>query len=384
MRISKLMPSAVMVAGALALAGCGGGSSTTPAATTPQVTPTPPTPPTPPASPASATVGLDGKRLAAGSVDRVIKIPATGAETKIEDVYFTCTGTEACVITIPAGESVFEVSYTGGTLTASASKAPPKVAEAPEGEHWLSDRNLVSGLAADGGGIELETATGLKATVRKGMRDPVSGNMLTLNNDRGRSDTDFLIWGVWEEPPAPGSGTAGKTTRKILWAGSQPYRVDPPSTGKATYNCAGTCSGKAHGLYSLNGGAWTVWTGGNPELTADFGKGTVSGKIDLSTPIGTSAHEANRINLKETAIGTSFSGSATIHTSGSGGAGAPSSGTWEGGFFGPSDGSPTGIAGGFNVTRPAADANPNSATRNTAAVHSLSITGGFGATQETN
>ena len=146
----RFIPVATLV-GALALAACGGGSDTPAAATVP---PMPEGMEDKPETPAAggATVGLDGKRLAAGNVDRVIRIPATGKETKIGDVYFTCAeGPEDCVITIPAGESVHTVSYTGGTLTASATKAPPTAADSPETGNWLSASSLVGALDADGG-----------------------------------------------------------------------------------------------------------------------------------------------------------------------------------------------------------------------------------------
>jgi len=299
-----------------------------------------------------------------------------------------------------------QVSYTGGTLAASLADPdapkPPTVAAQPDSDSWLSDKNLVAGvIAGDDGGITLQTDTGLKVTADKAGEITIAGNKLTLDHNRPLKSadadkyTDYLVWGIWEQPPAAGSGTAGKTMRKQLWAGSQPYAVAPPTVGTAKYggdpsNSADDATGaNTHGKFKLGSGSWKEW-GGKTELTADFGKGTVGGHIIVHTTALSGAESdndkpgkgADRIVLKPTQIGSTFSGSATIRTIGSG-ANAPSSGTWEGGLYGPSDGTPTGIAGGFNANRPAVAAAKTyvPGVNNKVAVEALSINGAFGATE---
>ena len=190
------------------------------------------------------------------------------------------------------------------------------------------------------------------------------------------------MWGAWEEP-----GVDGATAKHHqVWTGSTPYSGKPASTlggddGIATYAGA---DGDVHGFFKgLGSGSWREWTG-TPTLTANFRKGRISGSIvpTTTTLLGTDDSNANigatSISLKETAIGATFNGSASITTHGTGG-GANSSGSWEGGFFGAGSGLPTGAAGSFNVRRPAANGKGTlSATGPQSPVKELVINGAFG------
>ena len=400
MRISKVTLSALTVAGALALAGCGGGGDSMDdmdmddekddEVVVEEKT--------------AATVGLDGKRLAAGSVDRVIKIPATGEETKVDDVYFTCAvGTEACVITIPAGESVFEVSYTGGTLTASATKKAPTVADAPETGNWLSAASIVGAIPADGDDAVTSpdslslTIGGVKRTIvanpdTAGARQTTPDDkvdQLILRHDRGsQADGDFIVWGSWMEPV---EGTGSDKPRQV-WGGSVPYKGTPPKTaGGATNKAIYVAADGVHGF--SNGTPWTS----DVRMEADFDDQTVKGAIGegltatVTTPTGPvdldgTANDFFSITLKQTGIGSTMSGSVTVAGDNDatidGQKNAPSSGTWKAGFFGAeSAGSttPGGIAGEFSVTRPKAGRTPTTATDPHKRVGALSISGAFGA-----
>lgn len=342
-----------------------------------------------------ATAGLDGKRLAAGNVDRVIRIPATGKETKIEDVYFTCAeGPEDCVITIPAGESVHTVSYTGGTLTASATKAPPETSDPPETGNWLSASSLVGALDADGGAYGI-TVGGVKvnlgvanAVTDKVVRGATAANLdpkvtsLTLehNRDDDGTDRDFLVWGVWQEPV---EGTAPSKPRSVA-GGSMPYTGTFPASGDnitdgvATYAEENVFHGFVNGTYFMT----------DVRLTADFGDKTISGTIgnintDAAAEDADLGADINSISLKNTGIGASMSGSATIVGSGAesteGAKLAPSRGTWKAGFYGPASGAPTGIAGEVSVTRPAAGKTLPTAVNPHSRVTAVTVNGAFGA-----
>ena len=405
----RFIPVATLV-GALALAGCGGGSDTPAAATVPSMPEgmddKSETSGADTTAAGGATAGLDGKRLAAGNVDRVIRIPATGKETKIEDVYFTCAeGPEDCVITIPAGESVHTVSYTGGTLTASATKAPPETSDPPETGNWLSASSLVGALDADGDAYGIKVGN-VNVNIEPADADDVSsanpagsvafGDVdddahgdpkvtgLRLYDNRTPNNRDFLVWGVWKEPVA---GSAPDKPHQVS-GGSMAHGKPTRTIGSATYT--GTALGHVTGITGV-----TEWDG-TASLTADFEDQLISGSIAPTT--AELLAEIASIELGNASIDASLSGTATIRGLGAPrnrdtGFGnlddrsaftrnAPSSGTWTGAFYGPTSGDPTGVAGSFSVKRDKAPQSSGAAHAPGTwhdAVGALSVSGAFGA-----
>ena len=434
----RFIPVATLV-GALALAGCGGGSDTPAAATVPPMPEgmedKPETSGADTTAAGGATVELGARITNATSQDRRIRIPATGEEVLVSGNYFTCTGDEACVITIPAGESVFEASYTGGTLTASATKKPPEAPAQPESENWLSGPSLVGSVPADGGNSLVVTVNNVKRTFAANrvagsaagegpLTDGLAGTgiaQLWLHHDRvrnddatdaaagtsrDRNDSDFLVWGAWIDAATP---TATSPKPEHTFGGSAPHGAPTRAAGTATYRG----SDVVRGFFKDGSGSWTAWTG-DARLVANFGTQKISGAIaggfnaenaatDPGAITGAAAGGAiqpgapfHAVILGSADIGASMSGKATIR--GLGGEterndtidtnytrNAPSSGTWAGAFFGPTTGDPTGVAGSFSAKRPAAKASTGNSQvpgKWHEAVGDLEVTGAFGVPAE--
>ena len=401
MRISKFMLPAVTVAGALALAGCGGGSDST--ETVPPVVP----PVVPPAdtggykdiTPTGADVDVNTGGLSAG------RIAAGGAQTiPRSNVTITCTGTEDCAYRVTASGNI-EVS---GQATASIPVAPEPAAPQAAG-HWLTASNLVGAIPNDAdagarnsipvvaGGIKRTvTANGQGDTatptfIANAQHGDAKVSSLILRHDRGApadngaADGNFLVWGVWLEPV---QGTGSDIPRSVS-GGSLAYKGTFPTSGAnvATNGTARYVGDNGfHGF--VNGTAWTS----DVRLTADFNDKTISGIVGnlgdgtaaaaTDSTVGTASF--NSITLKQTGIGATMSGSAVIvgaddtisHTTDQI---APSSGTWKAGFFGPASDAPSDIAGELSVTRPAAGATSSTALNPHERVTKLSIVGAFGA-----
>ena len=155
MRISKFMLPAVTVAGALALAGCGGGSST-PAGTTAPETPATPSTPATPAAPAANTLTLPGNGFldwSNQSTPGPIRIAAGQVYQAGGGAWFQCpTGGATCVIQTGTGRAT-TVTYTGGALTVHPSDPRPvagTTARSAEDTDPLSDKNLLASVLANG------------------------------------------------------------------------------------------------------------------------------------------------------------------------------------------------------------------------------------------
>ena len=323
---------------------------------------------------------------------------AGGGGTSLE---ITCDEGQAsgCLWRIRNGE----VEVIGDHEAKRIDPVVPQVSNA-ENDNWLSSKNIVGGVDIDGGvEISLETTAGAAVDLTVATEETINGNRIILDHDRGDvdgGDQDFLVWGAWQEPAPPGSGTSGKPTHKQVWGGSRPRTAAPPTAGSATYLSG---DNNVHGFYKDGSGSWTTWSG-DARLVANFTQGTISGAIaggfnaEGSDPTsgainaGAVANVFHSISLKPTAIGATMSGSVTIQGSETEGnianptsRNAPSSGSWEAGFFGPASESPTGIAGAFNAKRPAAIASSGSSQvpgKFHSAVGNLEVNGAFGAARQ--
>jgi len=403
MKISRFLLPAVTLAGALALAGCGGDGDPMEEMDDMEM------------SDADADADADGDadmdddKTDMGDGSKSLRLPdgtsinwaavgrggpieiAAGSTRVLDGVYFTCSPDGAdCTINAGSGERI-SITYTGGTLTPSETDPTvmvPKTSQAGS-DHWLSAANIVAAVPADGTANLSVTIGNVKHQIAALKSTPSSAgsgtpdakvDKLTLRHDRAdATDPDFLVWGTWEEPAAPGVGN--KPKHHQVWGGSKVYDVTPSTQLEtATY----AHPGGAHGFYKRGSGSWTHWVG-DPTLTANFGKGVISGMITPTTAgvtqagTGVNVGGVASIKLGETAIGSTMSGSVTL-TGGASVENAPSSGSWEAGFFGSTSEAPTGIAGGFNAERKAAAMKMGAPNVAHGAVGSFHINGAFAAT----
>jgi len=97
----RFIPAMALLAGALALVGCGGGNGVAPSSKEEMKTGTETETET---EPKALTETLPtGGSVGYSTVPRKISVASDGTPKKVGNVYFTCSGDEACVINIPAG-----------------------------------------------------------------------------------------------------------------------------------------------------------------------------------------------------------------------------------------------------------------------------------------
>ena len=402
MRISKFMLPALTVAGALALAGCGGSDSM---------------PDTGAGAGAGAGAGTGAGAGASGFTDATLPASASGiryntdnqpiiqlaagkdAAVGSSNVSVSCpaTATAGCRYRVTASNGI---EVTGGaTVVLTATIGVPAPSAAPASGNWLSASNLVGALNAAGteyaitvGGVKqtITVSSGAADVADSVHGDPkVTGLKLRHNRALARSGgRDFLVWGVWKEPVA---GAAPDKPHQVS-GGSISHGKPTRTIGTATYT--GNALGHVTGITGISDWAGTA------SLTADFEDQTIDGSITPTTQA--LLDEITSIQLGDASIDASLSGKATIRglgaprtrTLGFGTLGtgpgdrgpftrnAPSDGTWAGAFYGPTTGDPTGVAGSFSVKR---DKAPQSSGTAHAPgtwhdpVGALSISGAFGA-----
>ena len=402
MRISKFMLPAVTLAGALALAGCGGESSTPasdpggngdreegdmmpPAGGNSQLTEL--------KLPATANFGRTNQNRNQGS------IPA-GDHLDIGNVRVSCpTGTTPCNYEVRGGKIY---ANNGAMADEATPPAAPRVESEGGGNDWLSDASLIRAVKSGGtveilrNGVEYvlppipADAVGVETNVAFNSDDTVQASggatrsivvdagggletELRLSHTRGRSLTDvdrdrdrglpgdYLVFGAWETRTAAkdDDDTEGDDTRAAatdpvtgsVWAGTI-RRTDRAAWGIGTARY----EGKAFGHYKYDAIAdkddWHHWEG-SIDLHAQFApdvnliNGFVDTNITTDVPGGTAitaGNEIRRVNLLRTKIGASVDGEANIEGAGGG--------TWQAEFFGSAtNGQPTGVAGGFRTVR---------------------------------
>ena len=397
-----------MLAGALALAACGGGSNTTASGTGENgggeegdMMP-------------AVETGNDRYKLVevAGGYDLLeidendsgqiqsggtIRIPGTNLNV-------TCEADQdsGCLWRINDGQVEVTGDYEAKRIDPPAA---PKVggATATSGEtnlNWLSQEALVNAIRPDGS-VELQrTAAG--RTVRHAVtrsetnawtapardvsaaaantfdrrvtvdetEDPNADALegldtnIRLVHTRGRASTpliddadrddDYLVYGTWETTARSSLNPDGYPKADVMWAGSIPYTTRLRfSTGTARYT--GTALGHFRNNNAGNSsGAWREWEG-NVLLDADFSTDRIRGTVWTGIPNDgseggtlTGYPTLGQINLGITDIGEEVDGTAKI------GGSTDAEGSWQANFYGTRaiQGQPSGVAGGFKSERP--------------------------------
>ncbi len=410
----KYLPHVLLLAGGLALAGCGGSSDPEeePGATNPGAT-------APSASGAKTLALPAGETISntsGGNVAQTITV-ASGDTRQIGTTsYFTCTG-DPCVISIPAGaRSLTQLTYTGGELTRSAiGPAAPtstRTATPTADDNPLSKGSLLASVRS--GSVLGRDVTFDGSTVSTGtfeLIDESTGTIWLLAFDdtaeTGTSATrtanaadGYGYYGIWtvtaDANAAPGSDAA-TPKRYAEWSGSKAYNQKPsadldPIT--ATYN------GNVLLHQKIGTGSWSASAAGNVYLEANFKGGWIQGIIDrdgtvdadnydtfVGTVGGTDSRAADDIVLKVANFNSDkFSASAEFYATPAQATTASrrkGSGSWNGQLFGRTtsteDGvvshkQPANVLGEFSVSR------SKSGTGNSA-VDALQVEGVFGANE---
>ena len=241
-----------MLAGALALAGCGGGSSTTaPGSGDPEVDP----PVVRPNPPAARPAALPGTGLTNDTGEAyTIRLEKDGEYETPNGGTITCPNDE-CVITVGAQRGTPIVTATGGATFAAkpAVATPPRDNNAgvQNGNDWLGDRALIGAIkeAAGTAGIYVELAApnGAPIRIRNAGLDGIIGNaddVDLVNGGLGTSAGDDLSGshifdGVIADDPAtdniqPSGSAIG--TRTVDTGGGRETKVRLVHTRNRSYS----------------------------------------------------------------------------------------------------------------------------------------------------
>ncbi len=386
---------AALLAGILALAGCGGGSSSAPATEVVE---------------GKTADGNDGdktgmtdtgpKTLVLGTGNTIdgkvhggtYNLAAGDKDVEIGGVYFSCPdGGEGCVVIVSDDRRSNSVTYTGAMPTVSATKTPAVVntqtnPRQGDSNDPLSSANLLAavlkntpfGTLMDGAA----TFMLLDKTKIKIWLDSVGVTGTTTKDD------NYIYYGIWTETADGGNlpdEDKPKAQRNWRWGGSMPYGAKPDASLTANPGDTAIYSGKALLHYKVgDDGDWkqSRETENTVSLKANFAGGWINGHVMLGNSDITGANDGpDRINLK-TAMYSSdiFNGTAEFAKGGPDTIKGKGNGIWKGQFFGDSsltiDGgtqkhqAPSHVAGEFSVSR-------NKGTD----IDALSITGVFGAGQ---
>jgi len=389
---------AALLAGMLALAGCGGGSSSAPATKVVEgktedgndgdKTGMTDTGPKTLALPTGKTIDGGGQNGHVGDYEIL-----AGQNKKIGDVYFSCaTGGDKCVVTVGAGRNNNSVTYTGGTVTASATD--PNVtavsgATTPTGTAATALGDASIRAAIEGGKIWDLKLVDIAGNINKFVRTDGKTTDLFLRtigatNDgidpdhtTPNKDAAYVYWGHWETYNTEGDRM---TERNVVWGGSKPYNKKPvqqtkPDTIGASATYMGT---NAYVLYNLAGTSGS--TTASVTLNANFESGKVDGTVTVAPNNQLATRDNPNIALQMGDItGTGGFGGKAVFS----GAGitTKSTSTWKGQFYGPTTKdvvagdsrkqgavgdptSPSHAAGEFRVERSKSTANGDALTIN--------------------
>ena len=302
----KYLPHILLLAGGLALAGCGGSSDPEeePGATNPGAT-------APSASGAKTLTLPAGETIGNGSGANIVQtITVASGDTRQIGTsvtsgsasYFTCTG-DPCVITIPAGaRSLTQLTYTGGELTRSAiGPAAPtstRTATPTADDNPLSKGSLLATVRAGsatglfGQAIDTDASDAVTPSRSFTLIDKRTGSIwlqafqpddatTPATRDAGDGHGYYGIWTTSVANAVPGSTDATKK-RFYEWAGSKPYGKTPD----ASLAAAAYYNGRA--LLHVKDGSnpWTQDNTATVHLKANFKGGWIQGLIDRTdTPI---------------------------------------------------------------------------------------------------
>jgi len=363
---------AALLAGMLALAGCGGGGS---ASNEP-----PPPPPEAATSVSLEDVTADVMVMKFGLTENgqksdPITIEAGESSDDYHGITFSCpAGDTDCVATFENRLGKLVVKSTGGLTakdTPTPDPTPPDLTAGTtprptESTDPLSNDVLVKTLKGDAENDTVwTTSSGRARPIGTWMLTPLGDPKITLTI---AGDAN-AYWGHWVESTvvetlgSPDRTVIGK--RGTVWGGSTPYGKKPDdSITRAVYSGTG---GNVQLYHSATGEAdeWQTGTG-DLSLTADFKTGMVGGNIGIANAVitgskvdGDAASDEN-ITLMPTAIDGSgtFSGTAKFANADV----TRQNGSWNGGFFGDTTEvadneqkhkAPSHVAGQFSVSRAA-------------------------------
>jgi len=386
---------AALLAGMLALAGCGGGGSPSNE------------PPPPPAD--DTTVSLP-KPIDGTSLDGApTTIKAGEEDVPIGGLYFSCpAGGKDCVVTVPEDRRANKVNFTGAKPKVSAAKTPAVVTTQTNSRQGdsndpLSSANLLAAVlkttpfgAKDRNALEVGNPT--KFALLDKTNIDLWLRTMAADNDDYKKDGDYIYYAIWTETADQGnSPTAPKPKYRWDWGGGMPYGAKPDASLTATGTAA---SYRGDALLFHKVAPATGFTAlpldSSVTLMANFAGGWIKGHVDILPVPNITSDRASRINLA-TAMYSSdtFSGTAEF-SNGDPGADpvvpntlkGKGNGSWKGQFFGDSSltiiggaqshQAPSHVAGEFAVSRNAVADNP-ATTGVDETITGLSITGVFGA-----
>jgi len=351
---------AALLAGMLALAGCGGGSSSaTGSGNTGNTGST--------SGPVTLTeTGLTNT----GDEPRVIRVlKDTPFDTGTGKI--TCPVAE-CVITVSAQEGTPVVTQTGGATfaetqvmgagsvsqTSGGDTGPlgkTTIMKAIEGGKILG-LSLTNVAAMDGNNNSAKnmfTVDGKKTDLWL-WADGLTGNDAAEKATSAKAAPTYIFWGFWEESRV-NKLPSDKSTVGRFWGGKNAYGKKPEGKSIATYTTR-VASGYKH----TAAGNWTILAPIEIELMADFDRGKIEGTIPYTPNSGTKGRvNLDDVKLEATIGSDDFMGTAKFAASGT----TKQSGTVNGQFFGSQTGpksdapreivdtQPSHVAGGFEVKR---------------------------------
>ena len=255
---------AALLAGMLVLAGCGGGSSSNQTDTNTDMmdtdtddttmmdsddTDTEPTPTTL-ALPGTATI--DGGGTTAGGYRGDYDIKA-GENKEIGDVYFECAeGGADCVVTVGSGRNLNSVTYTGGTVRATATNptvtaqtiqptvddADAMQVNAASIEAAIEGRGTIHGFGLASGDDTLTSGAidGRQPFPHQNDQETIlflDSTGITGTAGTARRTENYIFWGHWTKGKVDANeilnaGTGiSRIQPNLVWGGNFPYGVKP-------------------------------------------------------------------------------------------------------------------------------------------------------------
>jgi len=416
----RFISAAALLAGALALAGCGGGNGVTPASSDDDMKGTDMSDSgmdddadddadadmdddktdmdddkTNDATsrdyrsvtPIGANVNVNTAGTPAGLIGAGAKRTIPGSNVTLE-----CKGTEDCAYRVTEDGDILATGMVDASIP-----TPPTPSDPQADGHWLTGKNLVTSLNSAGTMLgvtvnDIKLSLGINKDTGTALNDDRHGDEkvtgLRLQHNRDSNSRDFLVWGVWEEPVDGGDNKYHQVaTGSMEYKGTFPAKGTGIDAGKATYFGESGFHGFANGkAFTTDVRLVADFRAGNRSITGAVGEFDDANDDTPSAPTIAGVTDLSHIALGKTSIGATMKGSATIVGGSTSDSAqrtpkdAPSSGAWNAGFFGPETGAPTGVAGSVSVTRPAA---PATSTTGVLKPHSkvgkLSVNGAFGA-----